>query len=119
MAFLRGAWRILVGVKDALVLLFLLLFFGLLYMALSFSSKPQEAAVSTGALLLKLDGVIVEQPAEVDPVSLLSGPAPDVHEYRLRDVVTALEAAKSDDKIKAVVLDLDGFMGGEIGRAHV
>jgi protease-4 len=35
MRFVGKVWRLLVGIKDGLVLLFLLLFFGLLYAALS------------------------------------------------------------------------------------
>ena len=111
MAFVKGVWRILVAIKDGLVLLFLLLFFGLLYAALSWSPQPARA-VSSGALLLKLDGTIVEQPAEVDPFSLVSGAGPDMKEYRLSDIVTALDAARTDKKVKAVVLNLDGFLGG-------
>ena len=111
MAFVKGVWRILVAIKDGLVLLFLLGFFGLLYAALSWSPKPARS-VSSGALLLKLDGTIVEQPAEADPFSLLTSSGPQTKEYRLSDIVTALEAAKTDRKVKAVVLNLDGFMGG-------
>jgi protease-4 len=111
LAFVKGAWRILVAIKDGLVLLFLLLFFGALYAALSFSPKP-AAGISAGALLLDLNGTIVEQPAEVDPFALLSGSGPQMKEYRLSDIVTALDAARTDGKVKAVVLNLDGFMGG-------
>ncbi|MFZ2995997.1 signal peptide peptidase SppA [Sphingobium sp.] len=111
MAFVKGAWRILVAIKDGLVLLFLLLFFGALYAALSWSPKPAQT-VSSGALLLDLDGTIVEQPAEVDYLSMLSGSGPQAREYRLSDVVMALDAARTDAKVKAVVLNLDGFMGG-------
>ncbi|MFB0873706.1 MULTISPECIES: signal peptide peptidase SppA [unclassified Sphingobium] len=119
MAFVKGAWRILVAIKDGLVLLFLLLFFGALYAALSFSPKPAQS-VSSGALLLDLDGTIVEQPAEVEPLALLTGNGPQAKEYRLSDIVTALDAAKDDAKIKAVVLNLDGFMGGgQVALARV
>lgn len=111
MAFVKGAWRILVAIKDGLVLLFLLLFFGGLYAALSFSPKPAKT-VASGALLLDLDGSIVEQPSEIDTVALLSGSAPQSKEYRLSDIVTALNAARKDAKVKAVVLNLDGFVGG-------
>lgn len=111
MAFVKGAWRILVAIKDGLVLLFLLLFFGALYAALSFSPKPGKA-VSSGALLLDLDGSIVEQPAETSTMALLSGSGSEAKEYRLSDIVAALDAAKSDAKVKAVVLNLDGFVGG-------
>ncbi|EQB32527.1 signal peptide peptidase SppA [Sphingobium ummariense] len=122
MAFVKGAWRILVAIKDGLVLLFLLLFFGLLYAALSFSPRPVQG-VSSGALLLDLDGTIVEQPEEVGTMALLTGSGDRTKEYRLADIVAALEAAKGDAKVKAVVLNLDGFLGGgqvalsRVGRA--
>jgi protease IV len=110
MAFARSAWRILVAFKDGLVLLFMLLFFGLLFAALS--SAPNPAMVRDGALLIELDGFISEQPAAVDPIkALLSNQAP-VREYRQRDIVRALEIAKTDDNVKAVVFDLDSFIGG-------
>ncbi|NWK95710.1 signal peptide peptidase SppA [Sphingobium lactosutens] len=119
MAFVKGAWRILVAIKDGLVLLFLLLFFGALYAALSFSPKPGKT-VSSGALLLDLDGSIVEQPTEVSPMALLSGSGPEAKEYRLSDIVAALDAAKTDGKVKAVVLNLDGFIGGgQVAMARV
>ena len=40
MTFMRGVWRFLVGIKDGLVLLFLLVFFGLLYALLSAGPNP-------------------------------------------------------------------------------
>ena len=109
MKLVRGAWKILVGIKDALVLIAMLLFFGLLFGALS--AKPSVAAVGDGALVLKLDGAIVEQPQEGDPFAGLSGGG-NPHEFRLRDVVRALDKAATDDRVKAVVLDLDSFGGG-------
>lgn len=119
-AFVKSIWRILVAVKDGLVLLFLLLFFGLLYMALTLSPSPRAAPVKHGALLLDLNGTIVEQPAEIEPLELLSGGSDRAHEYRLTDLVTAIEAAKDDDNVKAVVLNLDGFMGaGQVALSRV
>ncbi|WP_340265057.1 signal peptide peptidase SppA [Sphingobium mellinum] len=119
MAFVKAMWRILVTIKDGLVLLFLIGFFGLLYAALSWSPRPARA-VSSGALLLKLDGSIVEQPAEIDPMSLLTSSGPEAKEYRLSDIVAALEAARNDGKVKAVVLNLDGFLGGgQVALARV
>ena len=109
MKLVRGAWKLLVGIKDALVLVAMLLFFGALFTALSAKSGP--ASVRDGALLLDLKGQIVEQPTEVSPFQALSqGNAP--RQYRLRDVVRAIDAARSDDRVKAVVLDLDQFGGG-------
>jgi protease-4 len=110
LAFVRGAWKILVGVKDALVLFLLLLFFGLLWAALS--ARPNPATVTAGALLVDLSGSLVEQPEEADPFTILSGAAPVSRQHRLRDVVRALETAATDNRIKVVVLDLDTFIGG-------
>ncbi|MCJ8158159.1 signal peptide peptidase SppA [Sphingomonas sp. LaA6.9] len=115
MSFVRGAWKLLVGVKDALVLLFMLLFFVALWAALS--ARPNPANVTTGALLVDLSGTLVEQPEEVDPLSLLAGATDAVRQHRLRDVVRALETAATDDRIKVVVLDLDSFVGG--GQAAI
>ncbi|MDR6852964.1 protease-4 [Sphingomonas sp. BE123] len=120
MKLVRGAWKLLVGIKDALVLLFMLFFFGALFALLS--AQPNPAAVKDGALLMALDGTIVEQPAEADPFAGLAG-GEVMREHRLRDVVRALDAAKDDARVKVVVLDLDRFMGGypaavaEVGEA--
>ena len=109
MRFLGKAWRLLVGVKDGLVLVFMLLFFGLLYALLS--ATPYAGSADEGALLLDLGGAIVEQPVETDPLEIVSGSSL-IREYRLRDVVHALETAATDDRVKAVALDLDIFLGG-------
>jgi protease-4 len=106
----RGAWKILVGIKDALVLIFMLLFFGALFAALS--GRPNPAAIHDGALVVALDGMLVEQPEEADAFAELAGSGEVMKQHRLRDVVRALDAAKDDDRVKVVVLDLDRFVGG-------
>jgi protease IV len=115
MIFARKVWHVLVAIKDGLALLLLLLFFMVLFAALS--SRPSPSAVRDGALLLKLNGAIVEEPQLIDPLGqLLSQQAP-MGEYRARDIVTALRAAAKDDRIKAVVFDLTRFTGG--GQVHL
>lgn len=118
MRFLGAVWRVLVGVKDGLVLLFMLLFFALLYAALT--ARPYAGGVVQGALKLDLAGAIVEQPAPVEPLDVLMGGSSLVREYRLRDVVHALETAATDSRVKAVALDLDIFTGGgQVALANV
>ena len=107
MRFVRAIWKVLVGVKDALVLIVMLMFFGGLYAALS--SRP--APISDGVLVLDLKGTIVEQPSQAAFTDVLSG-AGGIREYRLRDLVAALDDARTDDRVKAVALDLDAFAGG-------
>jgi len=109
MKLVRGAWKLLVGIKDALVLAAMLLFFALLFAALNARSRP--GAIKDGALLLALDGPIVEQPEEIQPTALLSGQQIG-KQYRLRDLLRAIDSAAQDDRVKAIVLDLDKFGGG-------
>ena len=110
MIFARKVWSILVGIKDGFALAFLLLFFWALYAVLT--ARPNPGLVREGALLLKLDGSVVEEPAKLDPFALLLAQSAPAREYRTRDLVRAIEAAASDDRITAVVLDLDTFTGG-------
>ena len=115
MIFARKVWHLLVGIKDGLSLIFLLLFFALLYAVLT--ARPSPAMVQDGALLLELDGVVVEERTEIDPFAvLLSGSAP-TGEYPVRELVRALDAAADDDRIGSVVLDLTRFLGG--GQVHL
>ena len=108
MRFVRAVWKLLVGIKDALVLLFMLLFFGVLYAGLS--ARP--AAIDDGVLAMDLDGVLVEQAARPDPFAAMAGAGGVTREFELRDLIAALDAAKDDNRVKAVSLDLDGFLGG-------
>ena len=115
MQFARKVWHLLVAIKDGLVLLLMLLFFAGLYGALT--ARPSQAALKDGALLLKLDGAVVEEPADQDPLNLLIGTGAPLKQYRVRDVVRSLQLAATDDHIKVVVLDLSKFTGG--GLVHM
>ncbi|MCY7338660.1 MAG: signal peptide peptidase SppA, partial [Sphingomonas bacterium] len=106
MKFVRAVWKLLVGIKDALVLLFMLLFFGAVYAALSARPDP----VRDGVLALDLKGGLVEQPAGLEWADVAGGSS--VRQYRLRDLVAAVDAAKDDSRVKAIALDLDSFGGG-------
>ncbi|MEI6643918.1 MAG: signal peptide peptidase SppA [Novosphingobium sp.] len=109
MTFARSVWKILVAIKDGLVLLLLLLFFGALYVLLTL--RPAPGLVHPGALYIALEGPVVEERARFRPARLLAGETPE-KSVQERDLVRAVEAAASDDRIKAVVLDLEEFGGG-------
>src|SRR5579863_10135487 len=104
MGFLALVWRMLEGVRKVLHLILLLVIFGFLLAALhtTIPSVPKSAA-----LVIAPEGELVEQLSS-DPLrravgQASGGPAP---ETLLRDVIDAIEAAKSDDRIKLIVLDL-------------
>ncbi|HST35366.1 MAG TPA: S49 family peptidase, partial [Allosphingosinicella sp.] len=108
MKFAGKAWKLLVGIKDAMVLIVMLVFFLTLYAALS--ASPYKDSARSGALRLNLAGAIVEQPATPTAFDAVAGSA--TREYRLAEVITALDAAATDERIKAVALDLDLLTGG-------
>ncbi|MEP3050335.1 MAG: signal peptide peptidase SppA [Erythrobacter sp.] len=115
MSFVGKVWKLLVGIKDGLVLIFMLLFFIALFSVLS--SRPSPGQVRDGALVIELNGFVVEERSAIDPfATLLSGEAP-VSEYQARDLIRAIDAAADDDRIQAVVLDMSGFIGG--GQVHL
>lgn len=115
MAFVGKVWKILVGIKDGLVLVFMLLFFLALFALLS--ARPNPGEVREGALLIDLSGYVVEEKSPISPImALISGEAP-IEEHQARDIVRALDAAATDDRVKAVVFDLSTFIGG--GQVHL
>jgi protease-4 len=104
MGFFALVWRLLEGVRKVLHLILLLVIFGFVLAALhtSVPSVPRSAA-----LVIAPEGELVEQLSS-DPLrrafgEASGGPAP---ETLLRDVIDAIEAAKSDSRIKIIVLDL-------------
>jgi protease-4 len=106
MKFVAAIWKLLVGIKDAMVLVLMILFFGMLYGALS--ARP--APVKDGVLDLDINGSVVEQPSRRQWADVAGSSR--MQEYRLRDLVAAMDKAKDDSRVKAVALDLDGFTGG-------
>jgi protease IV len=107
-------WRILEGVRKVLHLALLLLIFGFVLAALhtSIPIVPRSAA-----LVIAPQGELVEQ-LSGDPVrrafgEASGGPAP---ETLLRDVTEAIAAAKSDSRIKLIVLDVDELEGSGLSK---
>ena len=102
--FFGLVWRILESVRKALHLILLLVIFGFLLAALhtSIPAVPRSAA-----LVLAPEGELVEQLSN-DPVrrafgQASGGPAP---ETLLKDIIDAIGIAKTDSRIKLIVLDL-------------
>jgi len=107
-------WRVLDGLRKMLHLILLLVLFAIVLGALqtSIPHVPHGAA-----LVLDLEGRIVEQ-LSGDP---LERAVKDVTgegepETLLRDVLTALEAAAKDDRIRIVVLDVSAMSGAGLSK---
>ena len=115
MTFARKVWHLLVGIKDALVLVMALLFFLALYVVLT--ARGPVPQVRKGALFIRMDGSVVEEPSRISALSALTSGGDQPQALRERDVVRALRGAVADDKIRGVAMDLSGFTGG--GLVHL
>lgn len=107
-----GAWRVwyfFVRLVIALVVTFVVV---IVLIGVFGTHKPTVPVSS--ALVVDLHGNLVEQfsgdPAQRALAKLAGQKVPQ--QTRLRDVVTAIERAKSDDRIKALVLESDDLTGG-------
>jgi len=106
---LRWIWRLLTISQTLVFGLLGLVILGGLIMAPFSDDAP--GIPDRGALVLNLQGVLVEEKTAVEPLELLqSGERP--METHLRSVIKALDLAADDDRIGWLVLDLDEFGGG-------
>jgi protease-4 len=105
------AWWLLNGTRRALMNLFVLLLLVILVTAL-FTRGPRPLAEKT-TLVLKLEGNLVEQfsGSPRDQILAQAQGRGTTKQTRLRDVLAALDQAAKDDKISAVLLDVDDLQG--------
>ncbi|TFU03401.1 signal peptide peptidase SppA [Polymorphobacter arshaanensis] len=115
MNVLRKIWHFLVGVKDALALILLLVFFAGVWALMR--GGPPATVPTDAALVLALDGQIVDQANERSLLASIAGGGDAARQIEVRNVLMALDRAKTDTRIKAVVLELDAFTGG--GQANL
>lgn len=108
--FLGGVWQALNGLRRVLHLILLLLVFGVFLAGIS---GPPVHVPDSAALLVDPQGELVEQLAG-DPLSRVLGElqGDGVRQVLLRDLVDSLDAAATDERIKAVVLRLEQLEGG-------
>ncbi|MCH8684367.1 signal peptide peptidase SppA [Pedomonas mirosovicensis] len=111
--FLKMLWRAFVALKD---LVFGIIAIVILLGVIALLSPETETAVpDKAALLVRLDGYLVEQRSAADPLALLGGGEGLIPETLLRDVVKGIDRAAKDKRISALTLELDGFYGAGPG----
>lgn len=111
---LRAIWFGLNTLRRILHLILLLAIFAVL---LAGAVGQPRAVPSTAALVINPTGILVEQ-LEGSPldraIADLNNQAPP--QTLVRDVTDSLDRAATDDRIKVVVLDLDGLQGGGLAK---
>ena len=112
MRFLKGIWRVLSGISRVITVLAPLVFVAIFVLAFSagLSDSTPEPLPEKAALLIAPSGPLVEDAAPVDPVSAFLNQDYD-QPTLLNDLVRAIRWAADDDRITALVLDLENLAG--------
>jgi len=108
-AFLKGVWYALDGLRKVLHLVVLLLLFGVLLVA---SRSELPFVPDKAALVLDPRGYLVEE-LSGDPLerALSRARGAGRSETRLRDLLDVIGEARDDERIHALVLDLEHLEG--------
>ena len=110
-----GLMKFISALRLLVVNLFFLVIIAVVIFALSGSELPKIP--EQGALVLNLEGRLVDQQKYVDPFVRLMGQAdPQQREILVQDVIDAVQHAKEDDRITLLVLSLDNFVYGGISK---
>ncbi len=109
---LKGIWRVLSGISRVITVLAPLVFVAIFVIAFSagLSDSTPEPLPEKAALLIAPSGPLVEDAPPVDPVSAFLNQDYD-QPTLLNDLVRAIRWAAEDDRITALVLDLENLAG--------
>lgn len=106
-------WRAVNGLR---VLIFNLVFVLVVVAVVMVLMRPELPLPASAALVIAPSGVLVEQREIEDPLALLrAGGAPDP-QTALSDLTEAIAAARLDDRIKALVIEVDDLDGAGLSK---
>jgi protease-4 len=115
--FFSAIWNGITRIRLALSNIFFLLMLAIIYFV--YLGGAPEPLPNQAALLLSPAGSIVDQKSFVEPLQALLGePAPEDREVLLRDVIEAIETAKGDQNINALVMELDHLASVGISKTQ-
>lgn len=111
---LRGIWRGLDRLRRVLHLIVLLVLFAALIAAL----VPETPVVpDSAALLLSPQGTLVDQlSGNAFDLAIAKARGLPMQETLMKDLVDAIRLARDDDRIKTLVLQLDGLTGAGLSK---
>ena len=110
----RVLWRVLDGMRKVMhFIVLLILFIGVMALV----SPKIPIVPQSAALVIAPQGALVEQ-LSGDPVERAIAEAYGTGraETLVRDLIDAIEAARKDNRIKVLVLDLGSMSGGGIAK---
>lgn len=123
MSGIANVFKKLFGLINGIRKLILnIIFFFLLIVFIALMAADEEIIVvpENAALVVQLDGTLVEEETWVDPMDRFIndafGSSSVAPETLLSEVIESIEKAAHDDRISAIYLDLSGFAGGGMNK---
>ena len=102
------------AIRTLINIAFLLIF---LLIISSFFQQTAQPLPEKAALRLALSGVLVDEKTRIPPFAQLMNPDQQLDaETLVSDLIKAIKQAADDDRITALVLELDYLMGGGISK---
>ncbi|MGD8176932.1 signal peptide peptidase SppA [Marinimicrobium sp. ARAG 43.8] len=88
----------------------------LLFIVIALLPKEPVPLPEQFALTIAPTGFLVDEASYVDPVNLLLGSGNQPMETPVQPLIDALDAARTNERVTGVVLELDGLLGGGISK---
>ena len=117
--FFGAIWKVFKAFK-AVVLNLLFIFIVAIVLVAMFSGEDEVKIADTAALVLNLNGDLVEEKRWVDPfasaINESLGAGEELPEILVSDVVKVIETATTDNRIQAMVLDVSGLGAASLDK---
>ena len=111
----RRLMKFIAALRTLLTNLIFLVF--LVVLLLAFSGSKIPSVLNKGALILNIQGSLVDQKNYIDPIVRIMGETdPSQYETLLQDVIDAIDYGTEDQRITSLVLSLDDMFYGGIAK---
>lgn len=112
---MKKVWQVITALKNAMGNL---LFIGfIVFVIIALAGRESEGIPASTVMVLDPEGVIVEQLRPIDPIEeFLRGEESENAETLGRDLVEAIQLAGTDDRIKAIALNLSSLQGTSLNQ---
>ena len=111
----RRLMKFITALRSLFTNLIFLVF--LVVLLLAFSGSEMPSVPDKGALIVNIQGSLVDQKNYIDPIVRLMGETdPSQYETLLQDVIDAIDYGTEDERITSLVLSLDDMFYGGIAK---
>ena len=112
---MKKVWQIITALKNAIGNLLFIAF--IVFVIVALVGQESESIPASAVMIVDPKGVIVEQLRSIEPIEeFLRSEESDNAETLGRDLMDAIQLAETDDRIKAIALDLSKLQGTTLNQ---